>query len=178
MAVTKAKKSEIVKELTDKFKRAKSLVFVKNNGVDVKSLTQLKREMHKSNVEVKVAKKTLMQLAFKENNIPEVPEEILTGPIMTVLSYEDEIAGAKILKAFMKTNEKIEFMGGVIDHKLFHKKDIIALAGLPGKQELLAKVVGSLKSPLYGLHHALSYHLRGLVQVLSQIEKQKGGTPA
>lgn len=175
MAITKAKKSEILKDLITRFKKAKSLVFVKNNGVNVKNLTQLKKEMKKNNVEVKVAKKTLMQLAFKENHLPDIPEEILAGPIMTVISYDDEVVGAKLLKAFMKTNETLEFMGAIIGGNVFSKKDVIALAGLPGKQELLVKMVGTLKAPLYGLHNALSYQLRGLVQVLSQIQQQKQG---
>ncbi len=176
MAVTKAKKLEIIHELEEKIPRAKSLVFLKNVGITVQNLGFLRKNLRAENAELKVAKKTLIKKVAHEKGIAELTDDILEGPIMMMLNYGDEIAGAKVAKAFMKEHKDektVEFAGGLFEGKMFSKKDVEMLAGLPSKQELLAKVVGTLKSPLYGLHNALSYHLRGLVQVLAAIQKQK-----
>lgn len=173
MAITRIKKEEILSELKEGFKKSKSLLFVKNNGIDVNSINKLKKELKKEQVDVKVAKKTLISLALKDQGIEEVSDAILDGPIMVIMSYQDELVGAKMLKTFMKTNEKAEFAGGVFEKTVYDKAQITALASLPGKTELVATLLSRLQGPLYGLHHALSYHLKGLAQVLSQVQKQK-----
>lgn len=173
MAVTRIKKEETLAELNDLFGRAKSVVFVKNGGLTVAEVSKMKRELRKGNAHAKVAKKTLMRIALKSNGMPEVDDSVLDGPIISVSSIDDEITGAKVVKGFMKDIKTIEFTGGVFNGVVYDGKQVLALANLPGKQELLARVVGGMKSPLNGLHHALSYHLRGLVTVLSKIQEQK-----
>jgi len=173
MAISRAQKERILSDVGQKFKKSTAVVFIRNNGVDVKSFTKLKRELTKNEVEMKVAKKTLMRLALKEINIEDVPGDVMEGPIIAAISYKDQVVGAKMLKAFMKDNEKLAFMGGILDGTVYDKKSIVALANLPAKEELLAKLVGSMKAPLSGLHYALSYNLRGLVQMLSALQKKK-----
>ncbi len=173
MAITRSQKESILSELKDGFKKSASLVFVKNNGVDVNSLNRLKKELKKGSVDLKVAKKTLIALALKDQGIEDFPETIMDGPIMVAMSFEDQIAAAKALKAFMKGNEKLEFTGGVFGTTVYDKQQVTQLASLPSKEELLSTLLSRLQGPLYGLHNALQYHLRGLVQVLSQIQKQK-----
>lgn len=178
MAVTKAKKQEILNELLEKLEKAKSVVLIQNKGINVEDLTKLKKSLREHNVEMKVAKKTLIQKVWEQLKFPALMESALEGPIALVLSYEDEMVAAKTLKAFMKDNEKLVFTGGMFEGKVFDNKSVLSIAGLPSKPELVSKLLGSLQSPLYGLHHALQYHLRGLAQVLSQIQKQKSGQSA
>lgn len=173
MAVTRAKKEATLSELTDLYGRAKSVIFIKNGGMTVAEVSRMKRELAKGNAHAKTAKKTLMRLALKANGVAEVPDAVLEGPVMSVASVDDEITGAKVVKGFMKDVKAISFVGGVFNGVVYDGAQVLQLANLPGKQELLARVVGGMKSPLSGLHHALSYHLRGLVTVLSKVAEQK-----
>lgn len=173
MAITKEKKQEIVKELRDKLAKSKSVVFIRNDGITVADITKLKKELRAQQVEIKVAKKTLIEKVWKDLQFPTLPQNVLEGPVALVMAYENEMSGAKLLKTFMKENEKVSFSGGVFEGKLYDKAGVATIASLPSKEELMAKLLGSLQSPLYGFHHALQYHLRGLVVVLSTLAKKK-----
>ncbi len=173
MATSRAKKEEVFKELQDKFAKAVTIIFVKNTGVTVSDLTDLRKKLREGDTEIKIAKKTIVKKVAAEQKMPEFPEGILEGPIMTVMSYQDPIFGAKTLKSFMKENEKVEFAGALFEGEVFDKKGIERIASLPSKEELISMLLGRIQAPLYGLHHALSYHLKGLVVALSAIQKKK-----
>lgn len=170
MAISKNRKKEIVKELGDKLAKQKSMVFADFAGLKVKDLSELKAKLRASGAEFKVAKKTLMKVAFKEKGIAADPKE-LSGEIALVMGYDDEVAPAKIVYEFSKTNQNVKILGGLLENKMLAVEQIMALAKLPSKQELLAKLVGSLSSPSRGFVSVLSGNLRGLVRVLSQIKK-------
>lgn len=154
MAITKEKKGQILKDLEEKFSKAKSVYFAENKGMAVKDVTMLRRKLHEKNVDFVVAKKTLMKLAAKNQNLPEVTDEVLTGPIAAIIGYdEDTIAPSKIVKDFGDTIEKkVILTGGILDGKLLSQAEAVELASLPSKQQLLARLVGSMKSPLTGFY--------------------------
>lgn len=172
MAVSKAKKQEILAELKVKFSEATSVVFVKNNGLTVEEILGIRGELRKTGDAFKISKKTLIRLALKELELPEVEDDILSGPIGVAFGT-DEISVAKTLEKIAKSNERLELMGGILEGKVLSRDDVVALAKMPSKEELLAKLVGSLKSPISGFHGVLHANLRGIVQVLDQIQKQK-----
>ena len=133
----------------------------------------LRRKAREENVQVLVAKKTLMKLAAKEAGFDNVDTTVLPNSIVTLRSSEDEVAPAKLVADFAKTFETVSIEGGVLEGAYASKDDMVALSKLPSKQELYAKIVGSLNAPVSGFVNVLAGNLRGLVTVLSQIQEQK-----
>lgn len=171
MAVSKQKKQEIVKELAEKLGRQKAVVFADFTGLKVKDLADLKSKLRKQDAEFKVAKKTLMKVAFKEKGIAVDPES-LAGEIALVMGYTDETAPAKMVYEFSKTNQNIKILGGLLENKLLAADQVLNLAKLPSKPELLAKLVGSISSPSRNFVGVLQGNIRGLVTVLSKIKAE------
>ncbi len=174
MAKTKEQKKEILQKLNEKIKKAKSVVFAEFNGLGVKDNEELRIKLKQENSEYYVAKKTLLNIAFKEEKIQELDVEKFNGRVATIFGYEDEVAPAKIVDEFKKTHkEQINFIGGVLENNFLSAEKIQELAKLPSKQELYAKIVGSLNAPISGFVNALAGNMRNLVYVLKAIEEKK-----
>lgn len=180
MAITKDQKKEILTELVDKFGRSKSIIFADYRGLDVASVSDLRAELREKGAECKVAKKTLIKLAAKENKIDELSDEVMDGPVAATFSYEDELSGLKVLFKFSKKNDNLKLLGGVIDGKVVGTDEINALAKLPGREELLAKMIGSMNSPISGFVGVMSNLVSGFVRVLGAYKDSlpADGTPA
>lgn len=156
MAITKEMKGQILKDLEEKFSRAQAVYFAENKGMSVKDVSALRKKLHESGIDFVVAKKTLMKLAAKNQNLPELTDEVLTGPIAAVIGYADMIIPSKIVKDFGATVEnKVVLTGGVMEGKLLSKAQAIELASIPSKEQLLARLVGSMKSPISGFYMVL-----------------------
>lgn len=178
MAVTKAKKAEILKKLDEKFSMAKAVYFSQNKGLPVKKVSDLRKKLHKEGIDLMVAKKTLFKISAKKNNFPELPDEVLEGPVSAAFTYSDVIAPARLLHQFSKDNENLVLLGGLMEGKLLSKAEAKQLALLPSRETLLAKLVGSMKAPISGFHGVLSGVLRKLVYALKAIQEKKPAAPA
>lgn len=165
MATTRQQKEDTLKELNDKFAKAKSVAFGQYSGMSVAQLSGMRRKMRDAGVEFKVAKKTLFKLAGKKQGF-ELPDEILMGTVGAAFSYEDSVAGPRIIKKTSKEVEVLKLMGGVMEGQVLSIAQMKEIADLPSKEELLAKFVGLLRSPLqnfYGiLRSPLGAFLRGV----------------
>lgn len=170
--LTRQQKNEIVEKLTQDFKDSKSVVFVDFRGLSVKDMTSLKRELKKENSNLSVIKKSLIAVALKNAGI-EVDVKDMEGQMAVSVATEDEVSSAKIISKFAKENENIKILGGALGDKPMEAEEIQALAKLPSKEELLAKLVGSLKSPLSGLVNVLQGNQRGLVYAIKAIAESK-----
>lgn len=170
--LTKDQKKVLVKELTEKIKTAKSSVFVDFKGLKVKDVTELKKELRKAGVEYAVVRKTLLEIALANAGI-EAKVTGMEGQIAISLSNEDEIVAAKIIDKFAKTNENLKMVGGVLGVQVMSAQEVKALAKVPSKEELLAKLVGTINAPVSGFVNVLAGNLRGLVQVLNAVKEQK-----
>jgi large subunit ribosomal protein L10 len=174
MPKTKDQKKEILQTLEDKLSRSKSIVFSGFNALEVKDNEELRQKLQDNNAEYLVAKKTLLSLALKNSLKLEIDPKQFEGKLATVFSYEDEVAGAKTLADFAKGKEdKVYLLGGILEGKLMSQEQVIALAKLPSKEELYAKVVGSLNAPISGFVNVLAGSLRSLFYTLKAIEEQK-----
>lgn len=176
MPKTKLQKKEILRDLTEKASKAKSVVFTKFNRLTVKENENLRKELKKENSEYFVAKKTLINLAFKDSKIDGLDARGFEGQIAAIFGYSDEVAPAKVVQGFKKKledKEKIEFLGGILESKYIDAVKVKELAGLPSREELYAKVVGSLNAPISGFVNALAGNLKNLVYVLKAIETKK-----
>jgi large subunit ribosomal protein L10 len=169
---TKEQKKEIVKDLSDKIKKSKSVVFADFKGLKVKDLGKLKKELREAGITFKVTKKTLMDVALKEAKI-EASVQKMEGQIGIAVSTLDEVAPAKIIDKFGKTNENIKIAGGILGKTLMTIEEVKALAKLPSKEELLAKLVGTINAPVSGFVNVLAGNIRGLVQVIKGISEAK-----
>ena len=130
--------------------------------------------MRKEDSEYYVAKKTLVDLALKDTKIQNVKVKEFAGQMAAVFGYGDEVAPAKIVDKFKKDKEgKIEFVGGILENEFIDVATVSELAKLPSKQELYAKIVGSINAPVSGFVNVLAGNLRSLVYVLSAIEENK-----
>ncbi|MCK5416114.1 50S ribosomal protein L10 [Candidatus Parcubacteria bacterium] len=176
MAKSKAQKQEILTALADKIDRAKSVVFTKFDALEVKDNEALRNKLRENNSEYFVAKKTLLDIAFRDKKIENLNIKDFDGKVSAVFGYEDEVAPAKVVNDFREDNRKednISFVGAILEGKFLKIEEVEALAKLPSKQELYAKMVGSLNAPVSGFVNVLAGNLRGLVNVLKAIEEKK-----
>lgn len=172
MALTKTKKQEIVKEVGDKIDNQKAMVFIDFKGADVKTLTNLRRSLRESGNELKVAKKSLVNVALKEKNI-DVDVSNLEGELGLVFGYEDEISPSKTIYNFSKEKETIKILGGYLGNLYYNAEDTIKLAQIPGREQLLANLVGTMNAPVSNFVGVLGGTIGQFVQVLSQIKDNK-----
>lgn len=172
MPVTKQKKEDILKELMEKFDRSKSIVFTEYRGLDVASLSKLRDELRKADAEMQVAKKTLIRIAGEKKNLT-LDRSIMEGPVSATFSYEDPMAGIKVLFNFSKENEKLKLLGGVVDGKVVGPEVIQEYAKLPGREELLAKLLGSMVAPISGTLGLFNNLIAGFVRVIDAYKDKK-----
>jgi len=165
MAVSRQKKEEILAELTELFKDAKSVSFGQYAGMSVAEISDMRNKMRENGVKFKVAKRTLFKIAAKENGI-ELPDEIMEGTVGAAFSYDDAVSGPKLLKETSKEVKVVKLMGGIMEGKVMTITQMQELADLPSKDELLAKFVGMMQGPLRGFHGVLNSGLGSFARVL------------
>ncbi|MFA5013399.1 MAG: 50S ribosomal protein L10 [Candidatus Paceibacterota bacterium] len=171
MALTKEKKQNIVSDLETKIAKQKAMVFMDFTGVKVKDMADLRNQLKDQGSELKVAKKTLLKIALKNKNIELDPQDI-PGEIALALGYEDEIAPSKIVYQFSKINKKAKILGGYLASKFYGAEQIVSLAQLPGRQQLLGQLVGTINAPVSSFVSVLHGNLRNLVCALSAINEK------
>lgn len=171
MPITREKKEQIVSKLKDEFKDSVVSVLTDYSGLTVEDISVLRRELREKGVEFKVAKNTLFLIALKDAGV-QVEKEVFSKPIAIAFGKGDEVDAPKVINDFSKKNENLEILGGIIEGKYVPQETILSLANLPGREELYAKIVGSLASPLRGLACVLQGNLRGLVCVLNQYKEK------
>jgi len=171
--LTKNQKIELVKDLTEKIKVAKSAVFVDFKGLKVKDATILKRSLREAGAQYMVVRKTLIDIALKNAGVEGASIASMEGQVAISLSNTDEVAAAKIIDTFAKTNENVKMLGGVLAAQLMDAAQVKALAKVPSKEQLLGQLVGTLNAPISGFVNVLAGNLRGLVGVLNAISKVK-----
>ncbi len=144
-----ASKKEKVAKLAELIKSAKSGALVNYEGITVEQDTKLRKEMRENNVTYFVEKNTMLRLAFKEAGI-EGLDEVLNGTTAIAISTEDETAPARLLGKFSEDmgEGKFELKAGFIGTTVYDQAGVVALSKIPGKETLLAQLVGSLQGPL------------------------------
>ncbi len=168
--LTRKQKEELIKKLSEKLKIVKSVIFADYRGLKVAQLKELRRKLKGSHVELKVAKKTLIDLALKDADIKNASAKNLNGQIALAFSFDDEISGAKILHEYARKNESLKILGGILEGKFLEQTQAVALAKVPSREQSLGHLLGALNAPISGLVSVLGGNLRSLVFVLSQIK--------
>ena len=176
MALTKDQKTAQVTELTKKLKDAQSVMFGHYIGLNVSDVSDLRNQLRENGAEMKVMKKTLIQLAFKEAGLPDIAPKEIDGPVACILSYEDPLSGAQTAFKFSKENDKVKLVGGVFDGKLLSADESMELAKMPGREQLLGMFVGMLRSPLVSFASLCTSPLGGFARALDQMADKGGFT--
>lgn len=162
-----ARKEQLVNELSEKLQKAQSVVIFDYRGLTVAEVTELRSAMRKAGNEYVVVKNSMVERAAEKVGIDESVKEMLKGPSAFAIGYEDAVSPAKILKDTVKKLKKCEIKGGIVNGKVADAAAIDALAELPPKEVLIARMLGSMMSPI-----------SGLAIVLDQIAKKNGGETA
>ena len=144
MPLTKEEKKQVLDELRDKIDKQKSIAFCDFTGLKVKDLSNLRKLMKKQNCELKVAKKTLINLSLKEKNIS-VDLEQLKGEVALGFGYDDEISPFRVLYNFAKNNENLKILGGFFSGEFYGKEKAIELAQMPSREDLVARIFNILQ---------------------------------
>lgn len=165
-------KEALVAEFAEKLKQTKAVFLADYRGLNVEQATALRRKLHDVGIEYRVAKNTLLRLAARETHAACLDEK-LTGPTAIALVKDDPVAPAKALVEFAKAHNAFELKAGALEGKLLSVDDIKALSDLPSREELLAKMLGSMNAPVSNFVGVLAAIPRSLVQVLSAIKDQK-----
>lgn len=155
-----------LKEIVEKFQNAQSVVFVSYSGLSVENVTKLRKACREADVQYCVLKNRLVGLALKELNITGV-DDLLNGPNAFVFSMKDAVAAPKITSEFIEKNKLeavLKVTGGLLESKATDVKTISALAKLPSREVLLARLVGSMNATI-----------GNFVRVVEAIRKQKAG---
>lgn len=172
MAITREKKQEQLQVLIEKMQKAKSVVFAKYSETTVANQNKVRNALRAQHAELKVAKKTLIRLAAKSLGIENIPDEALAGQIAVAFSYEDATAGAQILKKLSREIPEISLIGGLFEGKALGTAEIKELADLPSREVLLAKLLGSMLSPVSGFVGVGSGIISSFVRVLDGQRKK------
>ncbi len=173
MAKTRSQKAAELATLQEKYAKAKSVAFVHYLGLKVNDAQDLRRKLRAENCELVVAKKTLIAIMAENAGLDKAAINSFTGDVGIVFSNNDEVSAAKVIAEYGKKQNLVSFHGGVLEGKIIDAKQMTALSAIPSRQELLAKMLGSLNAPLSGFVTVLNGNIRGLVQTLSQISEKK-----
>ena len=150
-----AQKEQLVNEVAEKVSKAKSIVLVNHCGLTVEQDTALRADMRKANVEYKVIKNSVLSRAFEKAGITGM-ESVFEGPTAVAFSYEDAVAGAKIVSDNGAKTKMLEIKGGVIDNKPASADEVKVLASIPPKPVLIGQLLGLLTNPMRSLAVAVS----------------------
>lgn len=170
--MARPEKVAAVEEIKDKMGKAKVVVLADFSGISVLKFSNLRRSLSKEGSECKVFKNKLIAIATKEEKL-EGLAEVLSGSTALIFGFDDELAAPKLLMKFTKDIKELKIKGGIIGGKIIGPEGVKELAALPSFEELLAKLMGSMKSPISGFVNVASGPIRGFITALDAVAKQK-----
>jgi len=165
-------KEQIVSHLSDKLKEASLVVVTDYRGLSVEKITQLRNELRSVSSDYRVAKNTLLKRASQGTDLEQL-HQYFTGPTAIVLSLGDPIAPVKVLVKYLKDYSELSIKGSFLQGTFLSAEDTQALSTLPGRNELLGKLLSLLVSSQVRLLNVLSGVPQKFVRVLRAIEQSK-----
>jgi len=172
MPLTKEQKKKIIEDLKEKIEKQKIMVFVDFKGLKVEDLFDLRKRFKKAGSQLKVFKKTLLNLVLKEKEM-KIDAKKLEGEVAVVFGFGDAISPAKIAYRFAVANPNLKILGGYFDGKYREAQEIIILAQLPTRDGLLAQLVRSISAPISNLVSVLEGNFKGLINIIANLSESK-----
>ena len=169
---TKAFKENKIESIKAKIAKAKVAIVTEYKGFSVDEITTLRRKLQKEGSDYTVTKNTLAKLAVKGTEY-EVLTEVMKGPIALALGFADEVSSAKVVANFIKEAKKGEIIAAALDGKLLSANEAKALANLPSREEIYAKMLGCINSPASGIANATNGIVTQLVRTMAAVRDAK-----
>lgn len=169
---TKAFKKDKIESIKEKLSKAQVAIVTEYKGLSVDEITTLRRKLQKEDGDYAVTKNTLAKIAVK-GTAYEVLADTFKGPIALALGFKDQVSPAKALSAFIKEVKKGEIIAAALDGKLLSADEAKALANLPSKEEIYAKMLGCINSPASGIANATNGVLTQLVRAMAAVRDAK-----
>jgi len=152
--------------------KSKVVIVTDYKGLNVETMTELRRKLREEQIDYQVVKNTLLMRAAKETGVALIQDQ-LKGPSAIALSFDDPVAPAKVLMEFAKKNEKLEIKAGVMEEQVLDLASIKALAALPSREALLSQLLSAMVGVPTGLVRALNGIPQKLMYALQAIRDQK-----
>ena len=173
--MNRTEKQEVISQLHELMGKAKAAILAEPRGLDVATVTELRKKFRDAQVDYKIVKNTLAQRAAKGTPVEALVDKFV-GPTALIMSYADVVAPAKILVDFAKDREKLAIRTGVVEGQVIDPKGIQALARMPGLQELRSQIANVIAQPAVRLVRMIATPGQQLAQVVNarkdQLEKQ------
>jgi len=169
---TKAFKSTKIEEIKAKIQKAQVAIVTEYRGLSVEEIMKLRRELQKEDGDYMVTKNTLAKIAVKGTEF-EVLTDAFKGPIALAFGFKDQVSPAKIMAEFIKKTKKGQIVAAALDGKLFSAEEAKALATLPSREELYAKMLGCINSPASGIANSTNAVITSLVRAVDAVREQK-----
>ncbi|MDR0515046.1 MAG: 50S ribosomal protein L10 [Coriobacteriaceae bacterium] len=163
---------ETLAQLKEELQGVNALWVVDYRGLTVKQLQSLRAAIREADASIKVYKNTLMHIALNDLGLPSL-DQVLEGPSAFVFAGEDPVASAKALKTFAKTNKNLAIKGGMMDGAFLDATQVEAVASLPSREELIAKLLGTISNPMVKVVRVLNGPMEAFARAVSQIAEQK-----
>ena len=171
MSLNRNEKAAVIEEVSAQVANAQSLIVAEYRGIDVASVTVLRKTARESGVYLRVLKNTLVSRAIAGTEFEGISDQ-LTGPLIYAIS-EDPVAAAKVLSNFAKTNEKIVIKAGALPGSVLDANGVKALATMPSRDELLSKLLGTMQAPIATFVRTLNEVPTKFVRGLAAVRDQK-----
>ena len=171
MGLSLEQKQAVVAEVASKLAGAQAVIVAEYRGLDVGRVTQLRAKARKSGLYLRVLKNTLARRAIRGTPFEKLAERMV-GPLMYGIA-QDPVAGAKVLSEFARENELFVIRGGAMANTMMSEKDVKALALLPSREELLARLLGTMQAPIAKLARTLNEVPGKLVRTLAALRDAK-----
>ena len=169
---TKEFKNQKIEHYKHQFENAKVAVVADYRGLSVEEITELRRNLQAQQGDLTVTKNTLCKVAVQGTNF-EAITNLMQGPTAVAFGYGDEVGAAKVLAKFIKENKKGEILGAVLEGNLMDAAEAKKLATMPGREELYAKMLGSVNSPASGLVYSINGVMSALVRAVAAVRDTK-----
>ena len=171
MSLNRQEKAVVIEEVAAEVAKAQSIIIAEYRGLDVASVTVLRKTARESGVYLRVLKNTLVRRAVAGTPYEELTAQ-LTGPLIYGIST-DPVAAAKVLDGFAKTNDKLVIKGGALPNSLLTQDGVKALATMPSREELLSKLLGTMQAPIAQFMRTLNEVPTKFVRGLAAVRDQK-----
>lgn len=173
--MNRTEKEKVVNLLADRFARAAAVFLTEYRGLKVSEMTELRRELSKVRGELRVVKNRLAKRALEQNDVAKLEgfRTQLTGPVALAFAGEDLVAVAKILAKYQEEFEALKIRSGILRGEVIGAKEVEKLSKLPSKEELYAKLLGTLLAPASNLVRVLQGTSEKLARVLAAVRDGK-----
>lgn len=170
--LTREQKTIQIEELSDKLSKAKSVVITSYRGLKINDMNELRKNLRKNNIDFKVVKNSLFKRALQRYG-KSISQELLEKPLAVAFDDNDDMTAIKAIYSFSKNNELLEIDGGIFENEMLDGQGIKEIALLPGREELYAKLVGSISAPISKFVYAMRWNGQALTSVLKQYLENK-----